>query len=239
MFELDSLNVTYNMNVESAYIITIRNNEISEGMAARCASSCESVGQPYKIFQAVDGTDENHLFIPEEYRGQMFLKWLKKVNTTLTNGEVACFMSHFLLWCKCVELNQPIVILEHDAIMVRPYLVHPFCNIISYLGCREQAVAGWQTYFPMPPHGQLNENYRFILRGHAYAIDPMLAKNMVAQAIKYGIYTSADVFMRIDQYGIIQQGLYAYDEPGETTIPGRPEKNEIERLMDINDKVTI
>ena len=31
------------------------------------------------------------------------------------NTIAACFTSHYLLWEKCVELNEPILILEHDA----------------------------------------------------------------------------------------------------------------------------
>jgi len=32
-------------------------------------------------------------------------------------GTWGCFFSHFSLWNKCIELNEPIVILEHDAII--------------------------------------------------------------------------------------------------------------------------
>lgn len=34
-------------------------------------------------------------------------------------GHQGCFLSHFELWVKCVKLNEPIIILEHDAIFVR------------------------------------------------------------------------------------------------------------------------
>ncbi len=145
---------------------------------------------------------------------------IKLTNTTLTKAEIGCFLSHFLLWVICVELDQPIVILEHDAVMVNNYLTHPFFNMISYLGCLEQ-FNGWEPQFPIPPHGQLNPNFRFMLRAHAYAIDSMIARQLVAKVIKYGLFSSADVFIRMDEFAIIQAGFYAYDLPGETTIPGR------------------
>ncbi len=31
-----------------------------------------------------------------------------------------CTLSHFLLWKKSIEINKPILILEHDALIIRP-----------------------------------------------------------------------------------------------------------------------
>ena len=33
------------------------------------------------------------------------------------DAEIATFFSHYNLWLKCIELNEPILILEHDAIL--------------------------------------------------------------------------------------------------------------------------
>lgn len=212
------LNYSYDIKVDSAYIIKIDGNQNSESLATRCADSCLQVGMPYKFFSAVDGTQSDLIF-PKDVHPIVNL--LKITNTSLTKSEIACMISHFLLWVKCVELDKPIVILEHDSVMVAPYLEHPFFSVISYLGSSEQVIGGWKTFFPMPPHGQLNPNYRFILRAHAYAIDPTIARVMVAKVIKHGIQTSADVFMRIDEFAIIQQGIYAFNLDGETTITDR------------------
>ena len=32
---------------------------------------------------------------------------------------MACFVSHYRLWYKCKDLNEPILVLEHDAIFIR------------------------------------------------------------------------------------------------------------------------
>lgn len=216
-----NFNYTYNPKVNSTYIIKIRDNLVSELLAQRCYESCIKVGQPnVQFYSGIDGTGKDLII----YNYHSILELIKKTNTTVTQAELACFLSHFLLWVKCVELDEPIVILEHDAIMLQQYLYHPFFNIISYLGCIEQMRdEQFIPQYPMPPQGQLNPNFRFILRAHAYAIDPMIARQLVAKVIKYGIFTSADVFIRIDEFAIIQSGLYAYDCPGITTIPGRDE----------------
>lgn len=228
-----NLNYKYETKINSTYIIRMQNNMISQLLAKRCYDSCISVNQPnVYYFDAIDGSDNKNIIVPDSSFSPI-LKLIKHPNTMMTISEVACFLSHILLWSKCVELDEPIVILEHDAIMVNSYTVHPFLTAISYLGCIEQAntINGngqFPLSFPMPPHGQLTPNFRFMLRAHAYSIDPMIARQLVAKVIKYGIFTSADVFIRADEFSIIQEGFYAYDLPGKTTIPDRVEEEDIE-----------
>lgn len=216
-----NLDYSYNLSIKCAYIIRISGNEISEMLAERCAESCELVGQPYKFFSAVDGT-KDELYVPEP---REVLNLLKLTNTTLTQTEIACLLSHFLLWVKCVEIDQPIIILEHDAIMVKSYLFHSFMNVLSYLGSFEQFTNTMPMCFPIPPQGQVNKNHRFMLRAHAYSLDPMIARRLVSKVIQYGIFTSTDVLMRSDEFAAIQEGFFAYDSPYKSTISGREERD--------------
>jgi glycosyl transferase family 25 len=50
-----------------------------------------------------------------------------------TNGVIGCFLSHFKLWNKCLELNRPIGILEYDAVFVRPLPNNILDNFTHYL----------------------------------------------------------------------------------------------------------
>ena len=68
---------------------------------------------PFDRFEAVDGRVSPHpLFerhddkLRQKYRGR-----------ALSGGELGCFASHFLLWQRCVELNEPIVVMEDDIII--------------------------------------------------------------------------------------------------------------------------
>lgn len=47
--------------------------------------------------------------------------YLTAYQTRVLDRRIACFMSHYRLWEKCVQLQQPIMILEHDAIFVRKF----------------------------------------------------------------------------------------------------------------------
>ncbi|WP_413291109.1 glycosyltransferase family 25 protein [Bdellovibrio sp. HCB337] len=214
----ETLHSKFNTQIENAYIIRIAGHSESENLAARCAQSCEQVGQNYRFFDAIDGTSGG-LRTPDSLKDCTYLKWLKVMDHELSVTEVACALSHFALWVRCLELDRPIVILEHDAVMVKAYTDFQAYNQIVYLGGAEQ-VKGWPV-LSIPPHATLNPNYHFICRAHAYAIDPAVAKNLVAHVIRYGIHESLDIMMRADIFPITQMGFYAYDVGGETTIVDR------------------
>jgi hypothetical protein len=214
-----TLHWSYNQEVYSSYIITIKGHELSEKYAARCLESCKKVGQKAEIYDAFDGTDPaiEGVKVPEHSQDATWLKWLKLINYKLTKPEICCILSHFSLWCKCVELDRPIVILEHDAVFLKQFTHHVVQNCIVYLGCIEQYQS--KTVSMIPPHAQLHVDYRHLLRTHAYSIDPLMAKNLVAYVIERGITSSADVTMSLSRFAMTCFGLHAMDIPGETTIP--------------------
>ncbi|UPR28457.1 glycosyltransferase family 25 protein [Vibrio crassostreae] len=70
-----------------------------------------NIGQDFKFFDAVDGRKDVHpLFSNYNSKKRMRCKGYE-----MTPGELGCFASHYLLWEKCVELNEPIVVIEDDA----------------------------------------------------------------------------------------------------------------------------
>lgn len=215
---------TYNYDIDymkelDAYIITIKGNQTSESMSLRCQESCKSVGQNYFVWDAFDGTSQKEIFYPDHAKDQDHYRWLKLMNDKLTISEMATILSHYSLWCHCVKINLPIVILEHDAIMVNKYAYHNGFNQINYLGNLEQLKMG--KYPDFPPHSAASKNYLFICRAHAYAIDPAVARQLISHLIRFGFGAPADMFIRADIFPIVQTGFYAFDAPGETTITGR------------------
>jgi GR25 family glycosyltransferase involved in LPS biosynthesis len=208
------------MTPSKAYIIRVVGNAASEEKAKRCAVSCEKAGQPYEFWDAYDGLADE---IKAPAHHNPIMDCIKVTDHYLTRGEVACALSHISLWAKCVLEDKPLVILEHDSLMVQPYTQHAVFNSICYLGSHEQVKLGWQVS-PTPPHATEGENYHFICRAHAYAIDPAVAKNLLAYIIKMGICTSLDMLIRADLFPIHQMGIYAYnvfESREETTIKGR------------------
>lgn len=67
--------------------------------------------QDFEFFDAIDGRKGEHpLFSKYNQEKRLLIK-----GYGMTPGELGCFASHYLLWEKCVELNQPIVVIEDDA----------------------------------------------------------------------------------------------------------------------------
>jgi Glycosyltransferase family 25 (LPS biosynthesis protein) len=214
---------TYNVAVEQAYIITIEGDEVSERYSKQCQESCEAVGQPYTVWPAFNGHTDP-ITVPDHSKNSDIINLLKITDHYLTRTEVACVLSHVSLWIRCMLLDQPIVILEHDAVMLKPFTQIERYNSIVWLGSVEWAEQNWPM-LSIPLHGSEGPNYHFLLRAHAYAIDPPMAKNLVSYVIEHGICTSADVMLRADLFNISHQGLFAYDKHDvpwhKTTITNR------------------
>lgn len=233
---MKSLFRSYNVAIESAYVISLPSNGTSQQLTDRCVKSCQKVGMPVKIWEGYDGTLPETIKAPKHLENCSFMPMLKVTNHYITRAEVACVLSHASLWAHCAKIDQPIAILEHDAIMVKPVTHFHGFNTIMYLGGEEWAKKDWPIMH-IPPFGSDGPNKYFICRAHAYAIDPVVAKNMLANLLKMGIYASADVLMNVDLYNISHNGCYAYDSPTETTIKNRPPEGQ--KRVDRNDELLL
>jgi glycosyl transferase family 25 len=95
-----------------AFIIRLKNNTISEKYADDCISQAAKFGVNVEYFDAVNGLEyQRHL---EELQITPRYKF-KKARA----GVFGCFLSHYYLWKKCVEINEPLIILEHDGYFIR------------------------------------------------------------------------------------------------------------------------
>jgi glycosyl transferase family 25 len=149
---------------------------------------------PFERFEAVDGRVSPHpLFerhddkLRQKYRGR-----------ALSGGELGCFASHFLLWQRCVELNEPIVVMEDDITIDDSFneairLAESNIDRLVYL-----RLAG--TYLKRRPYKKIGVLGSFDLMDHikgpagtlCYVISPKAAKIFVQ---------NADVwFLAVDDY---------------------------------------
>jgi hypothetical protein len=214
----DFLYRSFNDTIDKAYIITLTNNNISSSLSQRCYESCQKVGQNCEFWEAFDGTGPQ-LVIPKNLEKQSWYKWLKVFDHQQSLAEIATSLSHISLWVKCMEEDRPLIVLEHDAIMVKKHTKHKNFNTIQYLGCKE--IKSDPTIPANKLYSAINKNWIFINRAHAYSIDPLSAKKLFKNVLERGIFESADVMIRLEDIAIHYDGLYAYDEPGETTIKMR------------------
>lgn len=213
-----NLKYSYDLKVDRAYIVTIKGHTKSETYSKRCQESCERVGMNYDIWWAYDGTQEDGVIRePSHLKDDSFMSMLKLSRDGLPNPELCCALSHISLWKHCVLIDKPIVILEHDAVMIKKFEGMTNINSIVYLGGIEWA-SGQFEILPVPVFGSHGPNDKFLLGTHAYAIDPTMAKNLLADMLRYGIWTIADRMMRCDLYNITHQGMFAFNAPADSTI---------------------
>jgi len=136
----------------------------------------------YELFKAVEG----HKIDYHKLRDQGFdvnHDWIDPIlNTPLTKGEVGCFLSHWHIWNKCIEKNEPIIVLEDDAILTDKFDIATIESAkydFLYLGWKEMAESepiGESLVKPVYPYWTL-----------AYMIRPKAAKILVNDVIKRNI----------------------------------------------------
>lgn len=62
------------------------------------------------FFKAVDAKNKEYLEFKQHF--PWWASWV--LGRELSDGEKACFASHYKLWQECIKLDKPIIILEDD-----------------------------------------------------------------------------------------------------------------------------
>lgn len=96
-------------------------------------------------------------------------------------GVKGCFYSHYNLWKKCVELDEPIVIWEDDIVLTRPYMPIDWKDVLILALGHPTKSQGYLTYFDKPDGDPYAAPYRqSSMPGCCgYAIKPHAANKLV------------------------------------------------------------
>jgi len=191
-----------------AYIITLDNTPMSVAAADRCIRSANVEIEKFSAIADINveplmrryKITWNYPWTGEEYDLKTGLK-KTAYKTKNPLKRIACFLSHYTLWKKCIQLDEPIMILEHDAIFVQPFDDTAFmkaeCDIISINDPRGA------TRKAMDYHEKLQKNYQTIQRvptideltipqglpgNSAYIIKPSGAKKMLDLVEEHGAW---------------------------------------------------
>lgn len=174
-----------------AFVITIDSLEESVGAARRCIRSGARYGVEVENFTATTPADNpEEMFAEKRIPTQLFAEKYSRWENVLS-----CFMSHHRLWEKCVELNEPILILEHDAVFVNelpPNIL--FSGVLSF------GAPSYGRYNTPKTLGKNKLTSKPYLPGaHAYGVTPWAAKHLIDRARQDACPT--DVFIGIDRFG--------------------------------------
>jgi GR25 family glycosyltransferase involved in LPS biosynthesis len=115
------------------FIICLSKIEASLKTATDLKNQLEEYGADVELFEGTYGSDavimmekENRKLHPWGIKGPRHvasteINLERKTSKTSTPGVKGCFYSHYNLWKKCAELNEPIIIWEDDIVLSRPY----------------------------------------------------------------------------------------------------------------------
>jgi len=95
-----------------AFIIRLEENSHSCDMAQDCFEQAVKFNLEPIFFKAINGNDAD---LHYEQTGLFKKRKFKKGRI----GVLGCFFSHYYLWNKCIELDEAIIILEHDGYIIK------------------------------------------------------------------------------------------------------------------------
>ncbi len=159
------------------FVIALKGHQISEQQLQDCLASAEKNKWRLEIFWGIYG----NTLTDEDWHRISVVPHIDK------EGAKGCFYTHFLLWNKCIELDEPIVVLEHDAVIQKEWTPLEIDNAVIKLH-RHYRKDPENQKWNHPVVGQWSPST------HAYCINPKLCKILVNAAKKIGAYP-ADVFM--------------------------------------------
>lgn len=216
-----------------AYVITLDGNEYSEHAADRCITSAAQHNLVVEKWYGVDKTRA------EQEMSDAGLEWTwAKDNTEkdicpisglqqfpyYSNGQLAdlkskigCSMSHFYLWQKCAEMNEPILILEHDAVFINDMPVNPYftaiCQINDPVGATPKG-QWWHDQMVKRNRGGVSNKTRIVqhdpnipdgLAGNsAYMIKPEAAQQLIEKTHSLGLWTN-DALICIQNFPYLEE----------------------------------
>lgn len=196
-----------------AYVIVIKDHPISEGGYSKLQESSLEVQNDFNIekFDAIVPDTVNETL--EKYRLQWNYPWNEIMFDQSTGlvkrpyGEInplrriACSLSHYSLWKKCIEINEPILILEHDSYFIQklnyddiiaskfqvvginnPYESTFGANVFDFI------VQSNQNELQHPPMLTGKEIPQGIAGNSAYIIKPDAAVHLLNLCTKFGLW---------------------------------------------------
>lgn len=107
-----------------AYIIRLKEINLSKTIADECIQQAAKFNICVQEFDAINGLKS------QEHIDQLNLRPAKKIKP----GACGCILSHIYLWKKCVEDNEPYLVLEHDGYILEPLpddILDRFDNVLK------------------------------------------------------------------------------------------------------------
>ena len=176
------------------YVITMMATPQSVKSAERCIKSGKRRGVTIDKWAATIPTDR----LPELLEAAGIKQEGFEEKYSRLDNCMAAFYSHWSLWQHCIDIQQPITIFEHDAVIVDciPTLHHDGCINIGKPSYGKFNTPSW-----LGPNPLISK--RYFPGAHAYQINPTGAQKLIDQARVHARPT--DVFLHLDTFPWLQE----------------------------------
>jgi len=104
-----------------AFIIAIEDWALSRRYGQRALNSLRQFGLDAELFDAVTPSTVDETEQVYEVRPRQRFVTVHLSDPDKRPFMRSCFMSHYALWQKCIDLGEPLVIAEHDTVMTRTW----------------------------------------------------------------------------------------------------------------------
>ena len=171
-----------------AFIIHLSKIESSLKSGLRLQQELKNVGIKSTLFEGSYGdytkklyAEKERLHHPWTFKGPRILLTDEFKNRQSTPGIIGCFDSHYRLWQKCVKLNEPIMIFEDDAQIIREFKSVEWDEVLSLVFSHFKKMNKYKTYLENSTGEPQAMPYSSAsMPGNAgYAIKPEAAKKLV------------------------------------------------------------
>lgn len=163
-------------------------------------------------FDAVNGKKQNHPLF-ERYDDRLRQK---RKGNSLNPGQLGCFASHFLVWQRCLELGEPVIVLEDDVTLVGERL-EEFLEVADKLDDRIECVRLFNNKtkhhkaIPYAAFGKLAivKYTKGPMSAMGYYLTPKGAQKLISNADKW--FLAVDMYMdrfwvnRVECFGTIPE----------------------------------
>ena len=177
-------------------IIVLASSDISVSMGNKCIARAKEFGIDAEVSNGVHGEDAHKIL------AELGLRQYKAKMKGGRLGVLGCFLSHYFLWNECIKSNEPYMILEHDAYMLRPLpskVLKLFPDVLKldsldpYLETYNQDLEDqpkedsiWSLR-DRKEHGKhIHERGLYSIGGYGYIIKPHAAKEIITECKTHG-----------------------------------------------------
>lgn len=178
-----------------SYVITVASSEKSVEAAKRCKASAEKFGMDCNIYHGFTPNDN----IRDKFRRENLNPIKFDDQYSRVENCMSAFFSHYSLWKLCVEMNQPITIFEHDAVVVEK-----IPDFIPFKGCISLGKPSYGKYnIPKKVGTNPLTSKPYFPGAHAYRLHVSGAKQLILKAKE--LPEPTDIFLRLDNFPWLEE----------------------------------